>query len=308
MNAIQSNEKTKPKAKRKNGRPTKGTPDRIAAILDDIALGMTEEQAVAGNGVHITTWCDWKNKPEFEGLRAKAQYARLKVLLAKQETDPDDWRRWGWQLERIFRTQFGDPAKIGVQINQQFNNGNSLALNQAELEEVRQRLDRADLLQKKWKAGVATNAELHEHLVEKRDQIQHLIDCLDAGETPDQETQQRLYRTHEETSNRQSPIRAVEGHVTGTGDHTPLAIEDAAEPERATPGTSMRASETDPLSGQRKRRADNDGDSQESQAPPEPHVRQCDRKQSVGPLSERQRMLAQQRRSARDDGSGKRPW
>jgi hypothetical protein len=302
MSANQSNGKARPKAKRKNGRPAKGTPNRIAAILDDIALGMTEEQAVAGNGVHITTWCDWKNKPEFEGLRAKAQYARLKVLLTKQETDPDDWRRWGWQLERIFRTQFGDPAKIGVQINQQFNNGNSLALSQAELEDARQRLDRMDLLKRKWKMGTSTNAELREIMIKERDELQRAIDCLDAGMTPVEEAQQQLYQIHKESSggpyrqrdDRQSPIRAIEGHVTDSNDHHQLAIEDATEPERATSGTSMRASETDPSSGQRQA---------EPTAPPE-HIRQRDRKPQAGPLSLRQSWLQHEKERRGGDGKG----
>jgi hypothetical protein len=270
--------KTEPKVKNKAGRPTKATDETLAAILDDMALGMTEDQACAGNGVRAETFSRWKNQPEYEWLRGKAAYYRIKTLLHKQETDPSDWKRFAWQLERIYRSQYGDPAKIGVQINQQFNNGNR-SFNQAELEDVRQRLDRVDLLQQKWKAGVATNAELHEHLVEKRDQLQHLIDCLEAGETPDQETQQQLYRLHEEKSDRQSPIRAVEGHVTDSNAHALLAIEAPPEPERAVPPVS--------------------------QAPPEPHVRQRDKKLPVGPPSLRQRL---EQEKARRGGDGKMPF
>src|SRR5258708_5691840 len=98
MSAKNGNGKAKPKSKNKGGRPTKATHERLAAILEDLTLGMTEEQACAGNGVHISTFIDWKNKPEFSDLRAKAQYARLKVLLAKQENEPADWKRWGWQV------------------------------------------------------------------------------------------------------------------------------------------------------------------------------------------------------------------
>jgi hypothetical protein len=134
--------------------------------------------------------------------------------------------------------------------------------------------------------------------------------------TPDQEDQQKLYRLHEESSNRQQqPIRIVEDYVAASPVGGRLAIEDQSRPEpesrpeRPAPQDhSMRASDMDWSSGQCKRRSDNSGDCQESQAPPEPHVRQRDRKLPVGPLPERQRMLAQQRRLGRDDGSGKGPW
>src|SRR6266478_2913148 len=123
-------------------------------------------------------------------------------------------------LEDI-QIQFGDP-KVALQINQQFNNGNhsSLAHSQAELADARKILDEVALRQQKWKAGVATNAELHEHLVEKRDQLQHLINCLEAGETPDQEIQRQLYRIHEESSDRQQTIRVVEGHLANSNDRS----------------------------------------------------------------------------------------
>ncbi len=54
------------------GRPTKATPARIKAILRDIALGLTQERACACNGVHFTTWIDWKNNADkFPELRAQ---------------------------------------------------------------------------------------------------------------------------------------------------------------------------------------------------------------------------------------------
>ena len=59
-----------------------------------------------------------------------------------------------------YRQQFGDPTKIGTQLNQQFNNGNG--------------------------------GDLAPNQVEKIEQLQHLIECLDAGMTPDQEEQQGI--------------------------------------------------------------------------------------------------------------------
>jgi hypothetical protein len=77
---------------------------------------------------------------------------------------------------RITAFNAANPTRIGLQINQQFNNGN-LALNQVELDDARRRLDQTNLLEQKRKAGVATNAELREHFIEKIGEYQHLVDC-----------------------------------------------------------------------------------------------------------------------------------
>jgi hypothetical protein len=273
------------------GAPSKGTDETLAAILDDIALGMTEEQSAAGHGVRAETFSRWKNQPEYEGLRAKAQYCRIKSLMAKQETEPDDWRRWSWQLERIFKSQYGDPAKIGVQLNQQFNGGGP-AINQTQLEETRKRLDEVALMQAHWQAGTATNSELRKIMIEKIGSCQNVVDCIDAGEIPDAETQQQLYRDFQEKRQDRQPIKEAIGHVTGGSDYQPLAIEDASEPERAASGgIVMRASEIDPSSGQ-----------------PTEYVRQRDKPPPIGPLSERQQQLTQQRRMGRSDGDSKTPF
>src|SRR3981081_3763777 len=121
--------KTKPKAKRKIGRPHKAQPERIAAILGDISqFGMTEEQACAHNDVNVTTWCDWKKLPEFADLRAKAQARRI-IVLQTQMLDAMakklDWRAIAWQMERIFKEQFADPNKVALQLNQQIHQGNT---------------------------------------------------------------------------------------------------------------------------------------------------------------------------------------
>jgi hypothetical protein len=220
-------------------------------------------------------WNEKYDTADLEELRAKAKHWQIKRLLHKQETEPMDWKRWQWRLQVTARDQFGDPARVGVQINQQINNG-PLGWSEEELAATRKRLDKIDLQHKKLKAGVASDAELREYCVRGIEQYQYFIECLDRGETPDQEDQQQLYRIHEEKSDRQpEPIRTVEGHVTDSNDWHRLAIKDVAEPESpvGSESHSMRASDLDPLSG----------------APTEPeHVRQRDRKLAPGPPSERQ--------------------
>ncbi len=288
----------------------KRSDELLAAIFDDMAqYGMSEAQACAGHNVRAETFSRWKNLPECEGMRERAQYISIKTLVAKFENaPPGEYKRFGWLLERIYRTQYGDPAKIGVQVNQQFNNGENgnLVSNQVEeLAATRKRLDECKILEAKRKAGVATNTELREYFVEKIEAFQHLIDCLDAGETPDQETQQQLYRFHEEKRRQeQEPIRPVEGHVAAShhvGGQLALKAPDeepAPEPERESrpqrPGpraTSMRAGEMDPLSGVAK--------------PAEPPTPWSAKKPLAGPLSTRQR-LAQERE--RKGAEGKTPW
>jgi hypothetical protein len=202
-------------------RPTKATPARIKAILRDIADGLTEEQACAINDLHFTTWIDWKkNTDKFPELRANAQARRIKVLLNQKL----DWKEPAWDLEsnHNFKGQFADPAKIALQLNQHIHgNRDRLTWEQEELEEARRRLDETKRLQ------LARREE------KERD------------------------KSREETKARRSPTTIdIEGHVV----HEPLALEAPPEyfegvSERvAQRGGSMRASDMDPLSGERKRR------------------------------------------------------
>jgi hypothetical protein len=131
------------------GRPTKATPARIKAILDDIALGLTQEQACALHGVDVTNWIRWKNDTQrFPELRAQAEARRIKILLKRKQELADkhlDWKEPAWDLERNhnFRDQFADPAKVALQLNQQINN---LVLTEADLAEARRILDSAKAL------------------------------------------------------------------------------------------------------------------------------------------------------------------
>jgi hypothetical protein len=117
-----------PKGKR--NRLTKATPERIEAILADIANGLTKEQACACNGVSATSFRKWEQREEFPDLRARAQGLRIKVLLAKLEAAAEAgnsaWKSYAWELEKICRNQFGDLAlTIFEQNNYQLTNEKS---------------------------------------------------------------------------------------------------------------------------------------------------------------------------------------
>jgi hypothetical protein len=275
------------------GAPTKCTPELIEAVVRDRCRGFSLEQSCAYNGCSHDQWTEWEKRPEFVTVRHRAEAGQLDHILNSMDEaikNKLDWRGYSFLLERLkaFKDQFADPNKAAaIQINQQFNNGIP-GFSQAELEETRRRLDDTKLRQKKRKTGAATNAELLEHVNSEIQELQYFRDRLLAGETPDQEDQQRLYQRHEEgrDHHEEQPIREAIGHVVGK----PLALEGGSgyvlEPEPTAAAAPPPAS---PI----------------SQAPSEPeHVRQCDRKLPIGPPSERQRQRLEQER-ARRGGDGK---
>jgi hypothetical protein len=134
---------SKTENKRKVGRPSKATPERIEAILADIASGLTREQACAYNGVSITRFREWEKKPEFPQLRACAEAARIKALQAKIDkcgAYSGDWKRFSFYLERTFPQQFGDPNKVQI-----FAQQNNCQIPDAELKQIREREQRLAL-------------------------------------------------------------------------------------------------------------------------------------------------------------------
>jgi hypothetical protein len=130
------------KPKRKPGRPTKATPELLQAILDDLSRGLTREQACAVNGVSDEQFSQWEKRPEYPGLRARAQATRIRALVQlKAIAGEKDWKSWAWDLERIFPDQFAKPSDSETNINLTQNN-NTLNYNDAQsLEDARRALD-----------------------------------------------------------------------------------------------------------------------------------------------------------------------
>jgi hypothetical protein len=292
----------------------KATPALLEAVVTDIGRGFTRAQACAKAHISPDTWYDWEKLPEFPTIRDEALAARLDYLLnAMEEAQQNklDWRMFAWQAERVkaFREQFADPSKATVQINQQFNHGN-LGTSQTDLEDARKRLDETKALQQARKRGNVTPAELREAMIRQIEECQHVVDCIDRDEVPDQKTRQKLYHDLEEGGDRHNdePVKEVVGRVVDE----PLALKEQGspehdnEPQRTSPQIhSMRASEMDWSSGQPKQ-PDDGGAPPEAPTEPE-HVRQCDRPQTIGPLSERQRARLEWEK-ARRGGDGKQPW
>ena len=112
---------SKAQNKKKRGRPTKATPKLIEIILADIAQGRTREQACARNGVSVSAFRDWEQRPEYSDLRSRAEAARIKYILSKIEQCDSktggDWKRYQWFLKCKFPQQFGDQPMIALQQN-----------------------------------------------------------------------------------------------------------------------------------------------------------------------------------------------
>jgi hypothetical protein len=91
--------------------------------------------------VSLRQFQEWEKRPEFSGLRAKAQGLRKQALLDKIEAaGRNDWRCWAWLLERTFPEQFGNPAK--VQICAQQNNYENYQLSEEKAKEIDARAQR----------------------------------------------------------------------------------------------------------------------------------------------------------------------
>jgi hypothetical protein len=108
------------KPKKKIGRPTKATPELLERILEDIAAGLTDEQACAANGLGVRQLYEWQKRPEFQDLRARKEAARIKDMQARIEacdSGSGDWKRFQWFLKCKFPQQFGDQPLVALTQN-----------------------------------------------------------------------------------------------------------------------------------------------------------------------------------------------
>ena len=109
----------------------KATPEVLAGILEDLALGLTRAQACAAHDVSIRALEYWEKRPEFDGLRAKTEAVRIKFILKKIancEMYAGDWKRWSWFLEKCFPEQFGQGILMAQQNNFFFDDAKSKEL------------------------------------------------------------------------------------------------------------------------------------------------------------------------------------
>ena len=142
----QRTRKPTPKPKRKIGRPTKASPERIQGILESIARGLTEEQACAVHDVDQDTWINWKNNESVSRIAfARAKGAFIEKRLALKDAcglNGGDWKRFIFELKCSpgLREQFADVDKAPLMIANQQNNYTITRERAAEIDAQRKRV------------------------------------------------------------------------------------------------------------------------------------------------------------------------
>src|SRR5687768_14410785 len=92
------------------GRRSKYTPDVVKRLTDAIKLGATYELACNYAGIHIDTFCHWRNtRPEFSEAVKEAEGAGAVGWLARieQAAQAGTWQAAAWKLERRYPEQYG---------------------------------------------------------------------------------------------------------------------------------------------------------------------------------------------------------
>jgi hypothetical protein len=100
-----------------SGRPTKFTPDTLAAIERALQLGMTRRDACVHGGIDDSTFCEWMNeKPEFAELVQKAEtHAKLsRVERITKAGQRGTWQADAWMLERKYPQEFAQRLVVQV--------------------------------------------------------------------------------------------------------------------------------------------------------------------------------------------------
>ena len=107
------------------GRPTKFTPERCAAILDDIAHHIPYSLAAEANGIGEQTLYDWINHgiadrdagidsefAKFSESIKKVQSNKIREHTSKINSNVDRWQADAWLLERRWYKHFGANAQL----------------------------------------------------------------------------------------------------------------------------------------------------------------------------------------------------
>ena len=95
------------------GRPTLYTPELANRLAENIAVGLTDEEAAALEGISADCINRWrKSNPEFREAIKKAEAQRLKLRLAKIEAGEQGWQGTAWALERIYPARFARPEVL----------------------------------------------------------------------------------------------------------------------------------------------------------------------------------------------------
>jgi hypothetical protein len=106
--------KVSKRGRRGEGRPTKRTPEVVAAIAQAIAQGLTDREAGLLAGVR-PRYDDRmaQRDPEFSEAIERATAQRLLAHLGRIEAGEQGWQGTAWALERIYPHRFARPMVAG---------------------------------------------------------------------------------------------------------------------------------------------------------------------------------------------------
>lgn len=115
------------------GRPTKFTPERCAAIVDDIANAIPYHFAALSNGIAESTLFDWLTKgyadieagidsdlARFSELIKKAEKNKLAYHSQKIAANVDRWQADAWMLERRWWKHYSQKT-ADIEFNDRLN-------------------------------------------------------------------------------------------------------------------------------------------------------------------------------------------
>ncbi len=123
----------KPDETKDVGRPSKFTPERRAAIINDIVNRIPYQLAAEANGICESTLYDWLNTAkvhQMEGIDSdftefsesikKAERNKIKEHTSIIASRPKQWQADAWILERRWPKYFGTNILL-QELNQRFN-------------------------------------------------------------------------------------------------------------------------------------------------------------------------------------------
>ena len=95
------------------GRPTLYTPELANRLADHIAVGLTDEESAALEGISPDCINRWrKGNPEFRETIKRAEARRLLLRLERIEAGEQGWQGTAWALERIYPARFARPEVL----------------------------------------------------------------------------------------------------------------------------------------------------------------------------------------------------
>lgn len=109
----------------KGGRPSKFTPERCTAIVQDISDSIPYHFAALANGIAESTLYDWISQG-FQDIEAgidsemakfsesvkKAERERIKTHVSKIGSNVDRWQADAWMLERRWYKHYGSNVHL----------------------------------------------------------------------------------------------------------------------------------------------------------------------------------------------------